>query len=115
MVQENASDPLVGTLVDHRYVVHSRLARGGMSTVYLATDRRLERDVALKVLHPHLADDPQFLDRLGREAKAAARLSHPHVVGGLDQGGDGPLAYLVMEYIKGHTLRDGVTGKGALS
>uniref|UniRef100_UPI001BA5F9A0 protein kinase domain-containing protein n=1 Tax=Pseudarthrobacter albicanus TaxID=2823873 RepID=UPI001BA5F9A0 len=114
-MQENASDALVGTLVDHRYLVQSRLARGGMSTVYLATDRRLEREVALKVLHPHLADDPQFLDRLGREAKAAARLSHPHVVGVLDQGEDGRLAYLVMEYIKGHTLRDVINGKGALS
>ncbi len=86
-----------------------------MSTVYLATDTRLERDVALKVLHPHLADDPQFLDRLGREAKVAARLSHPHVVGVLDQGEDGDLAYLVMEYIKGHTLRDVIDERGALS
>ncbi len=85
-----------------------------MSTVYVATDRRLERDVALKVLHPHLADDPQFLDRLGREAKAAARLSHPHVVGVLDQGEDDRVAYLVMEYIKGHTLRDVLKDKGAL-
>ncbi len=86
-----------------------------MSTVYLATDTRLERDVALKVLHPHLADDPQFLDRLGREAKVAARLSHPHVVGVLDQGEDRHLAYLVMEYIKGHTLRDVINDRGALS
>lgn len=109
------SDALVGNLVDNRYRVQSRLARGGMSTVYLATDQRLERDVALKVLHPHLADDPQFLDRLGREAKAAARLSHPHVVGVLDQGEDGRLAYLVMEFIKGHTLRDVLNDKGALS
>ncbi|CAH0151494.1 Serine/threonine-protein kinase PK-1 [Arthrobacter sp. Bi26] len=109
------SDALVGNLVDNRYQVQSRLARGGMSTVYLATDQRLERDVALKVLHPHLADDPQFLDRLGREAKAAARLSHPHVVGVLDQGEDGRLAYLVMEFIKGHTLRDVLNDKGALS
>ncbi|MGY3380373.1 serine/threonine protein kinase/beta-lactam-binding protein with PASTA domain [Arthrobacter sp. TE12231] len=115
MVQEYVSDALVGNLVDNRYRVQSKLARGGMSTVYLATDQRLERDVALKVLHPHLADDPQFLDRLGREAKAAARLSHPHVVGVLDQGEDGPLAYLVMEYIKGHTLRDVLNEKGALS
>jgi serine/threonine-protein kinase len=114
-VQEYVSDALVGNLVDNRYRVQSRLARGGMSTVYLATDQRLERDVALKVLHPHLADDPQFLDRLGREAKAAARLSHPHVVGVLDQGEDGRLAYLVMEYIKGHTLRDVLNDKGALS
>jgi serine/threonine-protein kinase len=86
-----------------------------MSTVYLATDQRLERDVALKVLHPHLVNDGNFLDRLGREAKAAAKLSHAHVVGVLDQGSDGHTAYLVMEYIKGHTLRDVIKEKGALS
>ncbi|MDR7159343.1 serine/threonine-protein kinase [Arthrobacter sp. BE255] len=108
------SDRLVGTLVDNRYAVQSKLARGGMSTVYLATDLRLERDVALKVLHPHLASDDTFLGRLGREAKAAARLSHSHVVGVLDQGNDGQTAYLVMEYIKGHTLRDVIKSKGAL-
>ena len=85
-----------------------------MSTVYLATDLRLDRNVALKVLHPHLATDDSFLDRLGREAKAAARLSHPHVVGMFDQGNDGPLAYLVMEYIPGHTLRDVLNARGAL-
>jgi eukaryotic-like serine/threonine-protein kinase len=113
-VQEHVSDPLVGTLVDNRYAVRSKLARGGMSTVYLATDQRLERDVALKVLHPHLSSDDNFLGRLGREAKAAARLSHPHVVGVLDQGNDGRTAYLVMEYIKGHTLRDLINEKGAL-
>jgi serine/threonine-protein kinase len=113
-VQEQVSDRLVGTLVDNRYAVRSKIARGGMSTVYLATDLRLERDVALKVLHPHLATDETFLDRLGREAKAAARLSHPHVVGVLDQGNDGLTAYLVMEYIKGHTLRDVIRSKGAL-
>ena len=114
-MQEYTSDPLVGTLVDSRYLIQSRLARGGMSTVYVATDQRLERDVALKVLHPHLAGDPQFLDRLGREAKAAARLSHPHVVGVLDQGEDGRIAYLVMEYVKGHTLRDVLQGQEARS
>ena len=113
-MQEHVSDRLVGTLVDNRYAVQSKLARGGMSTVYLATDLRLERDVALKVLHPHLASDDTFLGRLGREAKAAARLSHSHVVGVLDQGTDGHTAYLVMEYIKGHTLRDVITSKGAL-
>ncbi len=113
-MQEQVSDRLVGTLVDNRYAVRCKLARGGMSTVYLATDLRLERDVALKVLHPHLATDESFLDRLGREAKAAAKLSHPHVVGVLDQGYDGVTAYLVMEYIKGHTLRDVIRSKGAL-
>ncbi|MBT2532851.1 Stk1 family PASTA domain-containing Ser/Thr kinase [Arthrobacter sp. ISL-48] len=113
-MQEHVSDRLVGTLVDDRYAVRSKLARGGMSTVYLATDQRLERDVALKVLHPHLATDDTFLGRLGREAKSAARLSHAHVVGVLDQGNDGQTAYLVMEYIKGHTLRDVINAKGAL-
>ncbi|UZX02665.1 Stk1 family PASTA domain-containing Ser/Thr kinase [Arthrobacter sp. CDRTa11] len=113
-MQEYVSDRLVGTLVDNRYAVQSKLARGGMSTVYLATDQRLERDVALKVLHPHLAEDDTFLGRLGREAKSAARLSHAHVVSVLDQGNDGQTAYLVMEYIKGHTLRDVINAKGAL-
>nr|WP_239536988.1 Stk1 family PASTA domain-containing Ser/Thr kinase [Arthrobacter roseus] len=95
-----------GSLVDERYRVLSRIARGGMSTVYLAEDIRLERHVALKVLYPHLADDDSFVDRFEREAKSAARLSHPHVVGVLDQGVDGELAYLVMEYVPGQTLRD---------
>ena len=104
-MQEQVSDHLLGSLVDQRYLVRTRLAGGGMSTVYLATDERLDRDVALKVLHPHLANDASFLERLRREARAAASLSHPHVVGVLDQGQDGHIAYLVMEYIKGHTLR----------
>ena len=114
MVQEPTQDHLIGATVDGRYTVRSRLARGGMSTVYLATDQRLERDVALKVLHPHLANDPTFLERLSREAKAAASLSHPHIVGVLDQGEDGHIAYLVMEYVKGHTLRDTLNEQGAL-
>ena len=76
-MQEHVSDPVVGTLVDNRYAVTARLARGGMSTVYLAVDQRLDREVALKVLHPHLSVDENFLGRLGRVAKAAARLSIP--------------------------------------
>lgn len=114
-MQEQVQDQLLGTLVDGRYLVRSRLARGGMSTVYLATDQRLERDVAFKVLHPHLANDHTFLQRLSQEAKAAASLSHPHVVGVLDQGQDGHTAYLVMEYVKGHTLRDLLNEQGALT
>ncbi|NYD79488.1 Stk1 family PASTA domain-containing Ser/Thr kinase [Arthrobacter cupressi] len=114
-MQEQVSDHLLGSLVDQRYLVRTRLAGGGMSTVYLATDERLDRDVALKVLHPHLANDASFLERLRREARAAASLSHPHVVGVLDQGQDGHIAYLVMEYIKGHTLRDVLQEKGGLS
>jgi serine/threonine protein kinase len=91
--------------VDGRYGVTARIARGGMATVYLALDRRLDRDVALKVMHAHLGDDPQFTARFIREARAAARLSHPGVVAVFDQGEDDGLLYLAMEYLKGRTLR----------
>ncbi|WP_026819656.1 Stk1 family PASTA domain-containing Ser/Thr kinase [Arthrobacter castelli] len=113
-MQERAIDDLVGAVVDQRYLVQARLARGGMSTVYLATDQRLERDVALKVMHSHLADDDNFLNRFSQEAKSAARLSHPHVVGVLDQGHDDALVYLVMEYVPGRTLRALIEDRGRL-
>lgn len=99
-------DPLVGRLVDGRYSVVSRIARGGMATVYLATDTRLDREVALKVMHPHLADDEQFVARFHREAKSVARLSHPGVVAVYDQGADAGTVYLAMEHVPGQTLRD---------
>src|ERR687883_887927 len=99
-------DPLIGRVVDGRYAVEARIARGGMATVYLALDRRLEREVALKVMHAHLADDPQFTARFIREARAAARLSHPNVVSVFDQGDDHGLLYLAMEYLQGRTLRE---------
>src|SRR3712207_9277287 len=95
------SDPLVGHLVDGRYEVVSRIARGGMATVYLAVDRRLDREVALKVMHPHLAEGSSgaaFVARFRREARAAARLSHPGLVGVYDQGVDGDTSYLTLEY-----------------
>ena len=101
-----SSDPLIGRLVDGRYQVRSRIARGGMATVYLATDLRLERRVAIKVMHGHLADDSQYKARFIQEARSAARLAHPNVVNVYDQGQDGETAYLVMEYLPGITLRD---------
>lgn len=99
-------DSLIGSTVDQRYVVHERIARGGMANVYRATDNRLDRIVAIKVMHPNLGDPDEFRARFEREAKAAARLSHPGVVAVFDQGQDGDLTYLVMEYVPGHTLRD---------
>lgn len=99
-------DPLVGWVLDGRYEVTSRIARGGMATVYLATDTRLDREVAVKVMHPHLADDDAFVARFIREAKSAARISHPNVVAVYDQGHDGDNVYLVMEHVRGTTLRD---------
>lgn len=109
-----SQDPLIGTVIDGRYRVVERLARGGMSTVYRAVDTRLERDVAMKVLYPHLAEDPSLVEKFEREAKTAAALNHPHVVNvydqGIQSGPEGRIAYLVMEYVPGVTLRS-VLGK----
>ena len=105
-----SGDPLVGRLLDRRYRIGPRIARGGMASVYEATDTRLDRTVAVKVMHPGLGDDDEFAQRFVREARAAARLNHPHVVGVYDQGDDTSdgtdTVFLVMEYVPGHTLRD---------
>ncbi|PCN46619.1 serine/threonine protein kinase [Curtobacterium sp. 'Ferrero'] len=97
---------MIGRMIDRRYRVRSRIARGGMATVYLATDVRLERRVAIKIMHGHLADDQAFRERFIQEARSAARLSHPNLVGVYDQGAEDDTAYIVMEYIPGITLRD---------
>ncbi|MGW5115173.1 Stk1 family PASTA domain-containing Ser/Thr kinase [Streptomyces noursei] len=107
-------DPLVGQLLDGRYRVEGRIAAGGMATVYRAVDTRLDRVLALKVMHPSLAVDGAFVDRFIREAKSVARLSHPNVVGVFDQGTDGTYVYLAMEYVAGCTLRDVLRERGAL-
>ncbi|MGW7413298.1 Stk1 family PASTA domain-containing Ser/Thr kinase [Streptomyces sp. NPDC054863] len=107
-------DPLVGQLLDGRYRVEARIAVGGMATVYRAVDTRLDRVLALKVMHPSLAADDSFVDRFIREAKSIARLAHPNVVGVFDQGTDGSYVYLAMEYIAGCTLRDVLRERGAL-
>lgn len=99
-------DTLIGRLIDGRYQVRSLIARGGMATVYVATDLRLERRIAIKIMHDHLAADLAFRERFIREARAAARLTHPNLVNVYDQGEDEGLAYIVMEYVPGITLRD---------
>ncbi|GAA1693275.1 Stk1 family PASTA domain-containing Ser/Thr kinase [Microcella alkalica] len=106
---------MIGRLIDGRYHVRSRIARGGMATVYLATDQRLERLVAVKIMHGHLADDSQFTARFIQEARSAARLAHPNVVNVFDQGQDAESAYLVMEYLPGITLRELLQEYGALT
>jgi serine/threonine protein kinase/beta-lactam-binding protein with PASTA domain len=106
---------MIGRLIDGRYQVRSRIARGGMATVYLATDLRLERRVAVKVMHGHLADDSQFKERFIQEARSAARLAHPNVVNVFDQGQDHESAYLVMEYLPGITLRELLEEYGSLT
>jgi beta-lactam-binding protein with PASTA domain/serine/threonine protein kinase len=99
-------DALTGRLLDGRYLVGARIARGGMASVYEATDTRLDRLVAVKVMHSGLGDDAEFAARFVREARSAARLSHPHVVGVYDQGEDDGVVFLAMEYVPGQTLRD---------
>ncbi len=111
----STTDPLIGRLIDGRYQVRSRIARGGMATVYLATDQRLDRLVAVKIMHGHLADDSQFKERFIQEARSAARLAHPNVVNVFDQGQDADSAYLVMEYLPGITLRELLQEYGALT
>ncbi|GAB3130162.1 Stk1 family PASTA domain-containing Ser/Thr kinase [Glaciibacter psychrotolerans] len=106
---------MLGRLIDGRYQVRSRIARGGMATVYLATDLRLERRVAIKIMHGHLADDNTFKSRFVQEARSAARLAHPNVVNVFDQGQDADMAYLVMEYLPGITLRDLIKDYGRLT
>ncbi len=86
-----------------------------MATVYTALDTRLERIVALKVMHPVFADDEEFVARFIREAKSAARLSHPNVVAVFDQGEDAGHVFLAMEYVHGRTLRDLVRERGRLT
>ncbi|TYB67796.1 Stk1 family PASTA domain-containing Ser/Thr kinase [Nonomuraea sp. PA05] len=108
------ADPLVGRLLDGRYRIESRIARGGMATVYLALDIRLDRTVALKVMHRSLAEDPAFVRRFIGEAKSVASLSHPNVVHVFDQGTDNDVVYLSMEYVPGRTLRDILRDRGRL-
>ncbi|WP_314172723.1 Stk1 family PASTA domain-containing Ser/Thr kinase [Streptomyces winkii] len=106
--------PPIGQVLDGRYRVVSRIAVGGMATVYRAVDTRLDRELALKVMHPSLAGDSAFVARFIREAKSVARLAHPNVVGVYDQGTDGTYVYLAMEYVSGCTLRDVLRDRGAL-
>ncbi|HWG14199.1 MAG TPA: Stk1 family PASTA domain-containing Ser/Thr kinase [Streptosporangiaceae bacterium] len=106
------ADPLVGRLLDGRYQVETQVAMGGMATVYRAMDTRLDRQVALKVMHADLARDEEFVNRFIGEAKSVARLSHPNVVSVYDQGRDGSYLYLAMEYLPGRTLRNLLDERG---
>jgi serine/threonine-protein kinase len=114
-VAAGRDDPLIGKLLDRRYDIRGQIARGGMATVYLALDTRLDRLVAVKVMHPSLAEDPDFVARFHREARTAAGLSHGNVVAVYDQGWDGPYAFLVMEFVAGRTLRALIEERGRLS
>jgi eukaryotic-like serine/threonine-protein kinase len=111
-MDDTLADPLTGRLLDGRYAVTARIAHGGMATVYQATDTRLDREVALKVMHAELARDEEFVRRFIGEAKSVARLSHQNVVAVFDQGADGPFLYLAMEYVPGRTLKELLRANG---
>ena len=109
---------LTGELIDGRYQLIRHMASGGMATIYEGLDTRLDRKVAVKIMHSHLAQDEQFVERFIREAKASAALSHPNIVSVQDQGWNQngtPAVFLVMELVEGHTLREYLNEQGALS
>lgn len=105
-VTQRPTDPLIGYSLSDRYAIHSRIARGGMAVVYRGVDTRLHREVAIKVMHAHLAEDPDFRLRFEQEARNTAGLNHPNLVNIYDQGEEDGYVYLVMEYLPGITLRD---------
>jgi beta-lactam-binding protein with PASTA domain/predicted Ser/Thr protein kinase len=113
-MDDTLAHSLAGRLLDGRYAVTARIAHGGMATVYLAMDTRLDREVALKVMHAELARDDDFVRRFIGEAKSVARLSHQNVVAVYDQGADDPFLYLAMEYVPGRTLKEMLSGSGRL-
>lgn len=109
-----ASDPLLGKVLGMRYRIVEKVAKGGMATVYVAHDTRLDRIVAVKVMHQDLDEEGNFGDRFVREGRSAAKLSHPNVVAVYDQDDDDGVAFLAMEYIEGHTLRDTIASQAPL-
>ncbi|WP_371831024.1 Stk1 family PASTA domain-containing Ser/Thr kinase [Rhodococcoides corynebacterioides] len=105
---------LLGTYLERRYRVDAPIARGGMSTVYRGLDTRLDRPVAIKVMDPQFAGDPEFVRRFEFEARAVARLNHPGLVAVHDHGRDGDHAFLVMELVEGGTLRELLRERGPM-
>src|SRR3989442_926766 len=106
--------PLIGTTLNGRYRIEGEIGSGGMSTVYLAFDETLERPVAVKVLHREVSRDESALERFRREARLVAQISHPHVVMVIDAGEDDGHPYIVLEHVRGETLKDRIRRLGPL-
>jgi hypothetical protein len=106
--------PLIGTTLNGRYRIEGEIGSGGMSTVYLAFDETLERPVAIKVLHREVSRDESALERFRREARLVAQISHPHVVMVIDAGEDDGHPYIVLEHVRGETLKDRIRRLGLL-
>jgi serine/threonine protein kinase/beta-lactam-binding protein with PASTA domain len=108
-------DPLIGTVLNDRYRIDDKIARGGMAMVYRGTDLRLDREIAIKVMHEHLISDDTFVERFRREAINAGRLTHPNLVAIHDQARDGDIVYLVMEHLPSVTLRRELKHRGTFT
>jgi serine/threonine protein kinase len=108
-------DPLIGTVLNERYRIDAKIARGGMAMVYRGTDLRLDREIAIKVMHEHLIADDTFVERFRREAINAGRLTHPNLVAIHDQARDGDVVYLVMEHLPSVTLRRELKHRGTFT
>jgi len=104
------ASPRKGTVVDDRYVLVRKIGSGGMADVWLATDRELDRNVAIKILHDRFAQDEEFVERFRREAQAAAGLQHPNVVSVFDRGEFRDTYFIAMEYVDGPTLKELIEG-----
>ena len=105
---------VIGALLNGRFRLEEKIGSGGMSTVYRAFDPTLERWVAIKIMHRDISTDPDQLERFRREARAVARLSHPHIVTVIDAGEDDGTPYIVFEYVEGETLKDRIRRLGRL-
>jgi serine/threonine-protein kinase len=114
-MSSSVQESVVGRVLDRRYRVLSHIADGGMASVYVALDERLDREVAVKIMRRALVQDETFVSRFRREARSAARLSHPHVVAVFDQGEDDGDMFLTMEYVPGRTLREVLAAEGPLT
>src|SRR5882762_1325480 len=106
--------PRPGHVFSNRYELEREIGHGGMADVFLAHDQLLDRRVAIKVLSPMYAGDPNFVERFRREAQSAGRLNHPNIVGVYDWGEEGDTYFIVMEYVAGSSLRDVMQEDGRL-
>src|SRR4051812_15362408 len=114
MEARSTSAQMIGTVLSGRYRLEAKLGSGGMSTVYLARDTTLDRQVAVKVMHREMSEQADQLQRFRQEARAVAKLSHPNVVAVIDAGEDGGHPYIVFEYVEGETLKQRINRIGAL-
>src|SRR3954467_13252031 len=112
-MEARSSSAMIGTVLSGRYKLEAKLGSGGMSTVYLARDQTLDRQVAVKVMHREMSEQADQLERFRQEARAVAKLSHPNVVSVIDAGEDGGHPYIVFEYVEGETLKQRINRIGA--